>query len=81
VPPVAERQPPRPQPPANPPPADPTPGDAVARAQQLRSAAIDAEGTDWPTARRLYEEIERLPRDAWPADLQVRLNRARERAR
>lgn len=55
-----------------------TPAQAAALARQLRSRAMDAEGSNWPEALRLYEAIERLPRDAWPADLQLRLKRARD---
>ncbi|MBC7784313.1 MAG: hypothetical protein H7144_10785 [Burkholderiales bacterium] len=53
---------------------------ATTLAQDLRKAAIDLEGADWRQALRLYQRIERLPRDAWPSDLQLKLDRARARA-
>ena len=62
-------------------PGNMTPEQTTVFAQALRSKAIDAEGSDWPAALRMYEQIEQLPRESWPADLQVRLNRARDRAR
>ncbi len=52
--------------------------EATALARQLRSRAIDAEGQDWPQAVRLYEQIQKLPQEAWPGDLQIRLDNARK---
>ncbi len=47
-------------------------------ARQLRERAIDAEGRDWRAAVRLYEQIQKLPADVWPRDLQLRLDRAQK---
>lgn len=54
---------------------------AIAIAQQLRKNAIDAEGHDWAGALRLYEQIQKLPQEAWPTDLQIRINRAKANLR
>ena len=63
------------------PPADLTIDQATTLASDLRNKALDAQGrNDWPTAVKLYEQIQRLPRDAWPADLTMRLDLARKRA-
>ncbi len=52
---------------------------ATALAQQLRRDALDAEGRDWPMALQLYEQIKKLPEDAWPRDLQIRIDRAKDK--
>ena len=62
-------------------PADLTIDQATTLASDLRIKALDAQGRgDWPSAVKLYEQIQRLPRDAWPADLTMRLDLARKRA-
>lgn len=54
---------------------------ATQLASELRLKAIDAQArNDWPLALRCYEQIQRLPREAWPADLPLRLDMARRRA-
>ncbi|GIW76620.1 MAG: hypothetical protein KatS3mg104_1683 [Phycisphaerae bacterium] len=50
---------------------------AMSLAQQLRKNAIEAEGHDWATALKLYEQIQKLPPEAWPKDLQIRIDRAK----
>lgn len=50
---------------------------AMTIAQQLRKNAIEAEGRDWATALKLYEQIQKLPPEAWPRDLQIRIDRAK----
>ncbi|MDB5324612.1 MAG: hypothetical protein JWM57_181, partial [Phycisphaerales bacterium] len=82
--------PPKPQPvyiPPPPPPVAETPTEdltieqATVRASDLRLKAIDAQTkNEWATALNLYEQIQRLPRDAWPADLALRLDVARRKA-
>ena len=87
---VVTPPPPKPAPVYVPPPAPPaadiptedlTIEQATVRASDLRLKAIDAQTkNDWATALHLYEQIQRLPRDAWPADLSLRLDVARRKA-
>ena len=54
---------------------------AISLASDLRNRAMDAEAKrDWATAVHLYEQIMTLPRDAWPADVQLRLDNDRRNA-
>lgn len=54
---------------------------AIERASQWRNLAIDAEAKrDWAGAVAFYEKIEKLPKDAWPSDVEMRLENARKRA-
>jgi len=49
--------------------------------KKLRLQGMDAEaGNNFRRALRIYEAIQRLPRDAWPADLTLKLEAARRRA-
>lgn len=67
-------------PPETAPPIDPVL--AVEQARMLRGRAIDAEfQRDYPLALKLYQQIERLPREAWPPDLQVRLDEVKRKAK
>ena len=62
-------------------PADVTIEQATELGKQLRLRAMDAEGKrDWNKAVELYHQIQRLPRDAWPADLDTKLRFARSKA-
>ena len=55
---------------------------AVDKASQWRNQAIDAGARgDWAGAVSLYERIEKLPKDAWPSDVELKLEIARKRAR
>jgi hypothetical protein len=55
--------------------------EAVERGQILRRQAIEAEAkSDWFAAVYLYEQIEKLPKEARPTDLDSRLAAARARA-
>ncbi|MDB5173676.1 MAG: hypothetical protein JWN51_2449 [Phycisphaerales bacterium] len=73
---------PAPKPPERPAPrpgtnSDPAQAQALARA--IRGQAFDAEiRGDFAEAARLYEQIKKLPQEAWPADLELRLKLARE---
>jgi outer membrane biosynthesis protein TonB len=54
---------------------------AIDKASQWRNQAIDAQiKGDWAGAVKLYEQIEKLPRDAWPSDVELKLEIARKRA-
>jgi hypothetical protein len=56
------------------------PIDALELARTLWIKAIDAEARqDFSSASDLYEQIKRLPNDAWPAGLQLRLEMAQKR--
>ena len=86
---VVAPPPPKPQPVYTPPPAqvvetpidDLTIEQATVRASDLRLKAIDAQTkNEWAAALHLYEQIHRLPHDAWPADLPLRLDVARRKA-
>jgi hypothetical protein len=86
-PPVAVTPPPKPQPaPVLVPLPDVSPDEltieqATTRASELRLRAMDAQARGaWPDALQLYEQIQKLPREAWPADLQLRLDIATRRA-
>lgn len=88
-PPVAVAPPaPKPQPVYTPPPPLPdvspdelTIEQATARASELRLRAMDAQAKgSWTDALAMYEQIQKLPREAWPADLQLRLDIAKRRA-
>lgn len=49
-------------------------GDLDTKAMHLRADAIDCEARkDYSSAEYFYEQIERLPRDHWPADTEQRL--------
>jgi hypothetical protein len=51
---------------------------ANAQAKILYHQAMDAEiRSDMAEAARIYEEIEKLPQDAWPSDLELRLKLAK----
>lgn len=63
--------------PSTPAPATP-PQDAYAQAKMLYHAANEAEVRgDFAEALRLYTEIQKLPPDAWPTDLEMRLRSTR----
>lgn len=52
--------------------------DQLDQARTLYRQAIDAEAKrDSSEAVRLYEKVKRLPREVWPGDLEIRLERAR----
>ena len=54
---------------------------AIEKASQWRNQAMDAQAKgDWTAAVKLYEQIEKLPRDAWPSDVELKLDIARKRA-
>lgn len=58
-------------------PAAVDPSAALDQARTLWRQAIDAEARqDFSGATKLYEQIKRLPSDAWPAGLQLRLDYA-----
>jgi hypothetical protein len=68
-----------PAPQVAPPPVDPTA--AIDQARKLWSQAIDCEARqDFIGATKHYEEIKKLPNEAWPAGLQLRLTMAQARA-
>lgn len=72
---------PVPTPPLTPVPDDLTVDQATVLAGELRLKAIDAQArNDWAGALRYYEQIQQMPRDAWPADLPLRLDVAKRRA-
>lgn len=49
--------------------------------EKLRKQGMDAaDKGDWRTALHYYEQIQRLPREVWPTDLQVRITVAKKRA-
>ncbi len=67
-------------------PSPPTPPSEIdlqiERARKLYGAALDAEARgDYRSAVLSYEEIEKLPREAWPSDVQIRLGFARQQSR
>jgi hypothetical protein len=54
---------------------------ATTLASQLRGKALDAEFEGrWGDALALYERIIQLPKEAWPADINIRIDRARRHA-
>jgi hypothetical protein len=54
---------------------------AIEKSRTLRKQALEAESrADWRSAARLYQEIERLPKAAWPADLKLRLDFAKSQS-
>ena len=56
--------------------------DQLDQARTLYRQAIDAEAKrDANEAVRLYEKVKRLPREVWPGDLEIRLERARRAAK
>lgn len=77
---------PDPEPPApqavNPEPSKQAPvGSPLEQARTLWRQAIDAEASrDFASAARLYGQIKDLPREAWPAGLDLRLKRAQREA-
>ena len=74
--PVEAVSPPAPEPA---PPVDATA--AIDQARKLWVQAIDAEARqDFPAAVRLYEQIKKLPNQAWPQGLQLNLDLARKRS-
>ena len=66
-----------------PPPADSATLDQqIVTAKEFYSNAIDAESrNDYRTAVTYFEYIEKLPREAWPSDTQIRLDFARQQAK
>jgi hypothetical protein len=86
LPPLPKADPPKPQPPqaeANKPPAAAKPMDpdvAYDRAIVLWRQALDAEQAgNYAEAVRTYEELQKLPKDVWPAPLEINLKLARRR--
>jgi len=62
-------------------PSDMSIDQATELGKKLRLQGMDAEaGNNFRRALRIYEAIQRLPRDAWPADLTLKLEAARRRA-
>jgi hypothetical protein len=60
-------------------PADNSGGDLDAQAMHLRSNGLDAEGRhDYAAAQFFYEQIEKLPREHWPADTDQLLKNAQK---
>lgn len=58
-----------------------TTAQAKALGDRLRGLGMDAaDKGDWRKALYYYEQIQRLPKDVWPADLQVRIAVAKRRA-
>ncbi len=58
-----------------------TPEQARDLGQTLRKRGlVAADKGDWRMALHMYQQIQRLPREAWPSDLQVKLDVAKKRA-
>jgi hypothetical protein len=54
---------------------------AINMARQLYGQAIDAErNEDFTAAIKFYEQIQKLPNDAWPGDLAIRMTIVRQQA-
>ncbi len=55
---------------------------AMDESRKLRNQGIDAEArNDYAAALQFYEQIRKIRRDAWPSDLQIRIDLARKQVK